>query len=117
MWLLRLLSARKPEPVVRVEYVPVTLADARPHDQKWDDEAYLQGVKAFGVNEVYVGEVLHELSIVRELADRAATPDELKGCRAGIDALKRLLTLAPRAGGHLRGMRAMKEGNDASGEQ
>ena len=105
MWLLRPRSVRE------VVYVPVTLADSRPAAEKWSDEQYLQSVKAFAVNPVFMGEVLAELSALRDQADSAATPDELKGYRKGIEALKRLLTVGARAAEVIRARRELEKMN------
>jgi hypothetical protein len=115
MSLRRLLSGHNPEPETRTVYVPVVLTDTRAHAEKWDDPVYLATVKGFASNEVFLGEVLAELTAVRDAADRATTPDVLAGCKVGIDALKRLLAVGVRAGATLSTLRRL-EGMDGSAE-
>jgi hypothetical protein len=71
--------------------------DRRPYTERWQDREYLQQVKGFANNGIFISEVVQTLIEAREAADKAKTPEELAGCQAGIAAIKRLLTAPARA--------------------
>jgi hypothetical protein len=80
-----------------IVFVPIVGTDSRPYEERWADEAYLRTIEGFGGNGYFIGEVAEGLRRLRELADKAETPEELRGYNAGIASLKRLLTLPERA--------------------
>jgi hypothetical protein len=91
--------------------VPIMLSDTRGRADKWTDARYLIDLETMGGNSVYQSEIIHELGVLRDAADKTDSPDFLKGCNVGIAALKGLLVIAEKA----RRVRARLEG--MKGEQ
>ena len=89
----------------RVEYVPVVLPDARPALQRWQDAEYLRAVAGFAGNSTFLLEVSDALAACREAADRAGSPDELRGVQVGVRVLRELLTMSARARAALNDVR------------
>jgi hypothetical protein len=73
-------------------YCPVPSNDIRPFEAKWADREYLENVRAFQGNTIFIDLVARALSNARDQADRAQSPDELKGYVACIKEIKWLLT-------------------------
>lgn len=96
-------------------YVPVASSDARPFSAKWSDAEFLKSVKAMRGNEIFVVLVSQALSAVREAADVAKSPDELRGCQIGIRELKWLLTAATEAGARLQTLEDYQDVAEESG--
>jgi hypothetical protein len=96
-------------------YVPVASSDARPFSTKWSDADFLRSVKAMRGNEVFVVLVSQALSSVREAADSAKSPEELRGCQVGIRELKWLLTAAVEAGARLQTLEEVEDVAEGSG--
>lgn len=71
-------------------YVPV-FGDVLPYHLKWEDVEYLKTVEAQGSNRVWTTEIIEAISQMRNLADKATTPDELKAYSNSIQIAKNLL--------------------------
>lgn len=71
--------------------VLVECSDGRPRNAKWEDKEYLRQLRDFGRNTVFMTEVPDVLDKIREKADRATTPDMLKGYNDSILIVKELL--------------------------
>lgn len=87
-------------------FVPVTgsglpLADRIERGQVEDFSA----ISALAHNSMHVDVLLHVLRRVRDAADRAVTPDELKGLNKAIGIVKEALLIPSEAEGVLREMR------------
>lgn len=78
-------------------YVPISCVDGRTYADKWQTEAYLRSVVAFAKNDVFLSEVGNALSVLRNAADVAKTPEMLAGMNCGIKAIKDLLTAPEKA--------------------
>lgn len=101
--LLRWLNPKK-------VFVPVTgsgipLADRLERGQVADFES----ISAMSHNSLHVDVLLHVLRQVRDAADRAVTPDELKGLNKAISIVKSALLIPSEAEAVLREMRANKD--------
>jgi len=90
-------------------FVPIVGSDTRPYEVRWNSVEYLRSVEGLEENELWIGEIAEGLRRLRDIADRAETPDELKGYNAGIASLKRLLTLPERAKRQRGQIESMKE--------
>ena len=88
---------RKKDSSVKEVFVPVILTGNKNYYEKWQDDNCLRHRIDIGSNEVFVDEVVNCLKNVRDLADNAETPEELKGYRNAIREIKGLLTLSERA--------------------
>ena len=124
LWLKRLwdfYTGTEDEPVIEKVFIPISLPDARPHSEKWNDKSYLGEVSSLRGNNIYLTEITEALGGLRNMADLAKNPDELQGYNAGIKVLKDLLTAPARAQEILRRANQEKEndeqlpGNDFSG--
>ena len=82
-----------PEPV----FVPVSDGYGKPYNKRWEDKSYLETVVRLSQNKCLTSELINTLSIMRNHADAAATPEELKGVNKCIAELKQLLTISTRA--------------------
>jgi len=94
-----------------IKYVPL-YADDRPYSEKWADKSYLVTLSTLNTNKVFMGEVLNSLKNLRDHADKAETPEELKGCNCGIAIIKKLLMVAEIAKQRLRQMEAIEKANE-----
>ena len=62
----------------KVVYVPITTTDTRPYIEKWQDKDYLRQVSGLSGNSIFKTEVIEALRALRDKADSAKTPEELK---------------------------------------
>ncbi len=92
-----------------IEYVPVALSDSRPIDERWRDQEYLRAVSGFSGNSTFACEVADALAACRDAADRAGTPEELRGIQVGVRLLRDLLTMPARAKNVLRAQREAEQ--------
>jgi len=92
-----------------IEYVPVLGEYNKSHKEKWSEDSYLRQVRGFANNAVFNSEILQALKTLREIADNAKTPEELKGCNAGIACIKSILTAPARADFSLSQAKERKE--------
>lgn len=86
------------------EYIPVT-GSGKPIEKQMQDRSFLEQVKNFGNNVVFIDIVKSTLDECRNIADEATTPEELKGCNKAIARIKYLLTLPNRAEKYLEAMK------------
>jgi hypothetical protein len=94
------------------KYIVLPDTDRRTRSQKWEDPAYLQAVRDFARNNVFATELMHALESLREKADNAATPDELKGYREGLRAIKTIMFAPAEANKRLQMIEQMRENGE-----
>lgn len=88
---------REVKEIVRVELVPIAVPDPRPYVDKWNDKRYLQQVIDNAGGTAWLTELTEALTELREQADSAESPEELRGINKGIKYLKLILTAGERA--------------------
>ena len=74
-----------------IKYVPVPSFGA--YNDLWQNKGYLQETASVTNSRVWYVEVTEALRMVREKADSAETPEELKGCNYAISIIKKMLLL------------------------
>lgn len=92
-----------------IVYIPVHRKDGRDFDELWRDESFLELVAGFRGNDTYISLVSYALRLMREAADNAKTPEELKGCNEGIKHIKELITWPVEARNRLNFAREQRE--------
>jgi hypothetical protein len=91
-------------------FVPISTAVGKPYSEKWTEKDYLNNVKNFGCNEVFITEITEGLKELRDLRDKSFTYDELvEYAKASIEQYKKLLTLSYRAEKALIDLDAIKK--------
>ena len=88
-------------------YIPVPAYGL--YNDLWENAAYLKEVCSIVDSRVWATEATEVLKQVRDMADKARTPDELKGYNNAIGVIKKLLHLKPEAIARLDGMEVIKQ--------
>lgn len=87
-------------------------SDARPRQAKWVDKGYLTQLRSLGTNNSFTTEVMYALEALRDQADKAETPDQLKGYREAIKIVKELAISPVMAGAQLQNIEIAERSED-----
>ncbi len=92
-----------------LEYVPILSGQTKSYSELWNDIEYLETAALLKNNTTLASEQINLLSLVRGEADKAGTPDELKGINACIEHIKNFMTIHAKASNKIAMMKHNKK--------
>lgn len=80
-----------------VEYVPVFVNDIRSYAERWGDKLYLDSVVKMADSTSFKSECIRLMEMLRGIAAKAETPEELKGVNRCIRQVEQLMVIGETA--------------------
>lgn len=90
-------------------YVPVSDGMTEPYEERWNSIPYLQMVIDMTKTQAFRSETLHGLALMRDVADKATTPEQLLGANKCIKVMKSLITAGSHASNAIKMIKLSKE--------